>query len=320
MSSVSVLIDLHQPGLVIGDLTVTCQKVSDKSAVSSAGCTLSAFDAFGLYWLTHPSITELTEAGVRLTSQPDNYFHTLLDPHAGSGVGRGAVVVDLHQSFPVFTIGDLTVTCQKVSDRSTVDTSGCSLLPFDSNGLFWLSFTGITERCGYCVRVTAQPDNYYFGYVDRMIAAGDTIRKQILNALAARLATITTASGYRTNLGQNVQEWDVTPLDPDLETLRIEYRDEAGTTGYEAVGEHLHTLPVTLRIVCKANDGTALATVRNACADVYQAIYADVTFGGLAQDTNQEGSIREDYGEKADRSAGAEVVYRIEYTTAPGTP
>lgn len=146
-------------------------------------------------------------------------------------------------------------------------------------------------------------------------------RTQILTSLSALLATITTANGFRTNVGQNVEEWDETPLDPDLETLRIEYRDESGEQSYEAVGEHLHIMPVTFRILCQNNTaGSALSTLRSALADLYQALYADVTLGGLCQDINQDGEARQFYGEKADRAAGAEIRYRIEYTTSPGSP
>jgi hypothetical protein len=154
-----------------------------------------------------------------------------------------------------------------------------------------------------------------------LVDASLTIRQQIMLAVYARLVNITIANGFRTNLGLNVKEWDVTPLDLDLSTLEVEYRDEAQTTEYVAVGEHLHTLPVTLRVRCQNNAaGSALTTVREAYADIYQAINRDVTFGGLAQDTNQEGQAKESYGEQADKAAAAEVVYKIEYTTEPGSP
>jgi hypothetical protein len=151
------------------------------------------------------------------------------------------------------------------------------------------------------------------------VTTDNPIRIQILTALAARLATITIANGYRTNLGSDVHEWAVTTLDPNESSLRVEYRDETGTTEWYSAMLHLHTLPVTLRVSCKNNTaGAALSTMRDAMADIYTAIFTDVTFGGLAEDTNQEGSIKEDKGEAADTAAGAEVVYMIEYTTAPG--
>ena len=62
-------------------------------------------------------------------------------------------------------------------------------------------------------------------------------RQQILDKLRDRLELILAENSYSSNLGQNVQEWDVTPLDPALEAARIEYRDTDETFAFETVGE-----------------------------------------------------------------------------------
>lgn len=178
----------------------------------------------------------------------------------------------------------------------------------------------IIRMAGTVATAKTTAREFYFQILD-MPSGTDPKRQQILDAIAARLATILIVNGYKTDIGAHVEEWDIQPLDPNLETIQIEYRDEAGTTGYEAVGQHLHTLPVTFRARVQNNTaGAALETVRKACADLYQAISLDVTFGGLAQDTNQQGDIAEEFDAAADSAAAAVVKYQIEYTTLPGNP
>lgn len=316
------LITLSRTGLGAGDLTFDyCKKVSDGSNVATAGFTLEGLGDND--YLLGLSVTEDTAFRVKETAHPE-YFDTGIFERIWLWKGSATVKALVTLGSTGLVIGDLTWDyCVAVEDLAVAATTSATLTEL-GQGDYLLGLT-IGEDVAFRVHVTADEtywDGGIFSPADRNVVApsGATVRQQILNALAIRLGTILTANGYRTNLGSNVVEWDETPLDPDLETLRIEYRDEAGTTGYAAVGEHLHTLPVTLRILSQNNSGLALSNLRKACADVYQAIYADVTFGGLAQDANQDGDIREDYDEKADRAAGAEIRYVIEYTTAPGSP
>ena len=325
MESVSALVDLGVPGLAAGDLTITCQKWTDFSVVSSAGCTLTPLGTGGRYWLTNPNITTLTGFEAKITTWPEKYCVGQFSALDRTLPSRSySVLVDFDMAG--LAIGDLTLTCQKRSDLSVISTAAWTLTAIGTTGRYWLTNPAVTSLAGFEAVVTAWPDRYAFGVfnpldVNVITSTGTTRRQQILSYLDALLATITVANGYRTNLGQDVHEWQPHALDPNESTLRVEYRDEAGTTGYIAVGEHLHTLPVTLRVTTKNNtSGSALEAVRAAIADIYAAIYTDVTFGGLAEDTNQEGQVKESYGEAADRAASAEVTYVIEYTTVPGTP
>ena len=117
--------------------------------------------------------------------------------------------------------------------------------------------------------------------------AADTIRQQIMDVLDARLKTILVANGYKTNLGQNVRQWDDEALpDPAEEPTKfpaIKYRDTDDTTEDIAVGLHLHTLPVEIEII--AVGGTAKTEMRKMIADVIQCIGADLNFSALAEDT-----------------------------------
>jgi len=157
------------------------------------------------------------------------------------------------------------------------------------------------------------------GLIPSTAATGDSIRKKILAALASRLQVILVVNGYKTNLGAQVAEWETAAMDPNVAAYRMEYRDADESGEYAAVGQHYHQLPVELRITLKDNS-TALATIRSMIADVTLAIGVDTTFGGLAQDTNQDGNWVVDKGQAADVAVSAGVKYLIEYTTAPWDP
>ena len=145
----------------------------------------------------------------------------------------------------------------------------------------------------------------------------DTIRQQIITAVDTQLKTISVANGYRTALGATVQEWDLTPLSAANETTgRLEYRDGGEDRLDLTVGEQTMGLPLVIRVLTPGS--TSMADIRKMLADVAKAMYEDPTFGGLADDTNQEGPATLDKGEEADEAAGVEILYRIEYTVARG--
>jgi len=144
----------------------------------------------------------------------------------------------------------------------------------------------------------------------------DTIRQQIIDAVDTQLQTISVANGYRTELGATVQEWDVTPLDPDSETERLEYRDEEEGRADLTVGEHTMGLVLVVRVLTAGS--TSAADIREMIADVAKAMYEDPTFGGLASDTNQESPAVLDKDEAADTASGAEIRFLIEYTVTRG--
>ena len=145
----------------------------------------------------------------------------------------------------------------------------------------------------------------------------DTIRQQIISAIDTQLKTILVAGGYRTNLGQNVVEWDLTPMDPSQDVFRLTYRDEEETRADLSVGEQDMALPLT--ILALASGNTSLAEMRKMVADVVSAMYADPTWGGIASDTVQDGVTKLDKAQAADQASGAELKFRVEYAVERGT-
>ena len=66
-----VIVDFGAAGIVIGGLTwAACQRQRDQVAVSTAGSTLTAFDAVSKYWLENPNVTEDTLFDIYVTATP----------------------------------------------------------------------------------------------------------------------------------------------------------------------------------------------------------------------------------------------------------
>ena len=143
----------------------------------------------------------------------------------------------------------------------------------------------------------------------------DTIRQQIMAALKTRLDTISTANGYETDA--TVYEWHVTDVSSDdLPVLDI--RDSEQVTA-AAVQEDEHTITGEITALAAGSASAAASAVRNLIGDTVKAIGTDVTFGGLAQDTQIDGDvITIDHEDK--RIAGATITVRIIYTTPHMNP
>lgn len=144
----------------------------------------------------------------------------------------------------------------------------------------------------------------------------DTIRQQIIEAIAARLKTILTSSGYLTDLGSNVHEWDTTPLDLGGESYKLIYQDEEEAWSDMTVGEQDAVLTVSILILCASS--LPISDIRAMTADVRRAMYLDPTWGGLASDTRQIEEAKMTVGAAADVAAGVVVKYQIEYTAPRG--
>ena len=112
----------------------------------------------------------------------------------------------------------------------------------------------------------------------------DSIRQQIITALDTRLKTIRTASGYQTDAGAHVFDWEERTLD-DSELDAIVYRDRQNAPAAATLSKLLHyTITVEIELKTKAAGNTA-ARLRKMLADILKAIGTDETFSGLATRT-----------------------------------
>ncbi|MBT9169272.1 MAG: hypothetical protein DDT19_02628 [Syntrophomonadaceae bacterium] len=110
------------------------------------------------------------------------------------------------------------------------------------------------------------------------------IRQQIMDRVRARLQGITIANGFSFNLGANVFEWQVTPLQ-EARLPAIIYRDAENSI--ELIEAHRNRLGVEIEIMTRGD--TAITDMRRMIADVYRAIGTDIQWGALALNTYPQG-------------------------------
>jgi len=144
----------------------------------------------------------------------------------------------------------------------------------------------------------------------------DTLRQKIVDAIDARLKTIKTANGYQTNLGNNVFEWRVTPLNSDTELPGAVYSDTQDTIDL-TIGLHLHTLKIVINMAAKGS--ASPSDMRKLIGDIHKMIGVDVTWGGLAEDTKITSEIILPAHEE-NKFMGIEITIEVEFTTKPFDP
>jgi hypothetical protein len=112
-------------------------------------------------------------------------------------------------------------------------------------------------------------------------------RQSLFDAVKTRAATITTANGYQTNIGQHVKEWQTTPLEAaDLpavcvsDSIENAIVPEAG----ENAGLYRRELEITFDAVL-AESAQNAQSARKAIEDLINMIAVDPTWGGIARRT-----------------------------------
>lgn len=140
----------------------------------------------------------------------------------------------------------------------------------------------------------------------------DSIRQQIMEKLAARLATIKTTAGYKTNIGNNVFDWLARDL-ADSELDAVIYRDVSASINTETLALRNNIMRVEIELRTKSASTTA-ERMREMIEDVYQAIGADDTWDCLAIDTNPL-SEELQVGMSDKITGAATITVEIEYRT-----
>ena len=144
-----------------------------------------------------------------------------------------------------------------------------------------------------------------------------TIRQQIIDAVAARFATILTSGGYQTDIGARVTQWNVKSID-ERSVRGIDIMDVEEETTDQVTRHQDHTLTMWAVVHAKESDSTA-SYLRNAIADVWRAIGTDRRWSTLARDTlpiksemlfNQAGQL----------NGAARIQFKILYRTATYNP
>lgn len=141
-------------------------------------------------------------------------------------------------------------------------------------------------------------------------------RQDIITALDTRLKGILKTEGYQTDMGKNVREWYAFPVNeaPDTDSLLYEDPSCARVEPYEYDDnvQSYHYKRLTVHIYIVTSGSTAPAALRVRIADVLKAIGTDVTWGGLALDTELEGDDSEVVHEKK-KIGGTRITISIDY-------
>ena len=110
-------------------------------------------------------------------------------------------------------------------------------------------------------------------------------REKIMAKLLTQLSIITVTNGYYTNVGGDVREWDVIPMDAsECPCLIVQDGEDKIQCGH---ARHQHVLDVEITAV--ASGSTAVADARKMLGDVYDALGTDESIGGYVEDIDYEG-------------------------------
>lgn len=148
-----------------------------------------------------------------------------------------------------------------------------------------------------------------------------SIRQQIVEAVGARLQTITVNSGYQTDIGARATIWNVTPI-TSRELQGVDVRDITESHVDKITRHTDHTLRIDAEVHAQRGTGTA-AYVRNAIADITRAIGTDThwTVDGIPLALSTKILKDEMIVDKTDKIVGgAQVQIEIEYRTARFNP
>lgn len=154
----------------------------------------------------------------------------------------------------------------------------------------------------------------------------EAVNKQqlIFDAVKARAATITTANGYTSNVGQKVNEWQMTPIDVAndptlLPCICLNDPVEANLgpppNSNDQSATRLFGIEFEASLLLAETNQTA-AKARQARADFIKAIGTDPRFGGLAVRT-EPGDSELVMDADGTRISGVRVKFTVKYNRRP---
>lgn len=117
------------------------------------------------------------------------------------------------------------------------------------------------------------------------------LRQQIVDAVVARLKQINGQPNYHTNFQQHVFDYRTTTInDEELPAINVQDDDEKLFKEQSKGGAQVIDWDLTLTVDIVFKTGSAsVSDLRKGLADVYKAIGADISFGGLVEWTTIQG-------------------------------
>jgi hypothetical protein len=150
----------------------------------------------------------------------------------------------------------------------------------------------------------------------------DTIRQKLVDEIKRRLASITVANGYATDLGTGpINEWPVVYQEEELPALGVFDLVNNTVQEYAQEKQIMNELPFQVRIFLQRDPDAR--QVRLMIGDVMQAVITnptsgerDARFGGLAVDSQpqEDGFIVPKDSFQID---GAAVGFMVQFLSAP---
>jgi hypothetical protein len=134
-------------------------------------------------------------------------------------------------------------------------------------------------------------------------------RDDIVSAVQARLAAITTTDGYHTTFSGHVSTWQPTPTELWSVVILPTTEDVIGQLTGDFWSRRL-----TLQIVVVYPGSTSATSVSQIVEDIYKAIGSDIKWSGYAINTNPIGCAWEVQQDEK-RITGATITVEIDYRT-----
>ena len=134
-------------------------------------------------------------------------------------------------------------------------------------------------------------------------------KENIISAVLTRLATITTANGYNSNAGNNVDE----SRDIKYKTFPAINVEEGSDTIVDVSNSLYHTRLLELNIEVIDNGTLAPSELRKAEADVFKCVGVDETWSGYAIQTFP-GDVNPSYSQhEENKIIGKTITINIQY-------
>ncbi len=150
---------------------------------------------------------------------------------------------------------------------------------------------------------------------------GDSLRQQLVEKVAARLATISVANGYRSEAGAQVHVWRPASAVLDRANLpALVIRDTSDeVTDARTTGKTYRALGFEIDVVVGESGEVAAESARHIIADVQEAIGSDERWDSLARLSQWDGdSMVVDQAER--KLVMAQVRFTILYDHGRWTP
>lgn len=142
----------------------------------------------------------------------------------------------------------------------------------------------------------------------------DTIREQIIAAIAVKLADVRTANGYNTECGQNVQR-AAKQIDPDDLPAVVMFPGHENVT--RQYGVNTHVMPLRLEGLKDFGSSNASVAAEAVLGDLIKVMFRPTS---LAEDVKYVSGGVEEYPDPGEKVVGVPAVFEVTYKTVAGDP